>query len=561
MRTPVIFAAALCAAVATGGADFNVRDFGARGDGVANDAAAIQRALDACAKEGGGRVLLPQGTYLSGTVWLGDGTDFHLEKGAVLLGSPDLRDYNGKDAYPQNFGSKREGWSAAHLVIALERRNVSISGEGSIDGNARAFMQDIPLWYGYDGWLDGMLNARDQDAQSRPGPEVVFVECENVSVEGVTLRDMACWSCLFHGCDGVRISGVTVRNDRRYANTDGFDIDSCRNVVATGCDIETGDDCFALRGSPERLKNKSRICENVVISNNTCSSSANGIRIGVGRSAVRNVRIGDLRVNRAANGIRLQSAYRGKGALSISNVTVERAVLSNVLRGVVIESEADSPGAVLSDVRFSGLSISAPRPVEVRGSKLARPARVSFADIRVAGAEYPFLVRDADGVSYSGVDFGWGRFARVPPEPPETSGAYVSSDTSRPPYDPALYPDATPVVAPEGDFGALRQWLDRTGRADDEEAMCHFMERYYGTAWRVIRHYVRELYAQEVNRFKDVARIGSRDPYEAPRMPDGFRPRAAFLWKRAIDIAEIIDKAEPAYASHVRQSMPPGLLH
>ena len=179
----------------------------------------------------------------------------------------------------------------------------------------------------------------------------------------------------------------------------------------------------------------------------------------------------------------------------------------------------------------------------------------------MAGAECPFLVRDADGVSYSGVDFGWGRFARVPPEPPETSGAYVSSDTSRPPYDPALYPDATPVVAPEGDFGALRQWLDRTGRADDEEAMCHFMARYYGTAWRVIRHYVRELYAQDVNRFKDVARIGSRDPYEAPRMPEEFRSRAAFLWKRAIDIAEIIDKAEPAYASHVRQSMPPGLLH
>ena len=77
----------------------------------------------------------------------------------------------------------------------------------------------------------------------------------------------------------------------------------------------------------------------------------------------------------------------------------------------------------------------------------------------------------------------------------------------------------------------------------------------------MIRHYVRELYAQDINRFKELTKIGSRDPYEAPRMPDGFRPRAAFLWKRAIDIAEIIDKAEPAYASHVRQSIPPGLLH
>lgn len=552
--TAVLSWAAAC------GEDFNVRDFGAKGNGVENDTAAIQRALDLCAKEGGGRVILPPGTYRSGTVWLGDGTDFHLEKGAVLLGSPDLNDYNNEGAYPQNFGSKHEGWSAAHLVIALEKRDVSISGNGVIDGNARSFMQDVPLWYGYDSWFDGMLKARDSAAQARPGQEIVFVECTGVAVEDVTLRDMACWSCFFHGCERVRIANVKVRNDRRYANTDGFDIDSCREVVATGCDIETGDDCFAVRGSPERLKNRNRVCENVVISNNTCSSSANGVRIGVGRGAVRNVRICDLRVCRAPNGIRLQSAYRGNGALSICGVTVERASISNALRGVVVESEADSPGAVLSDIRFSDLDISASRPLEIRGSKQARPTRISFDGICVFEAEYPFLVREADDVVFSDVDFRWGRFPAIGTDiRPKVSGAIVSADTRRPQYNSALYPSAEPTLTQEGDFGALRQWLDMHGIVGDDEAVCHFMERYYGTAWRVIRQYLRELYSQEVNRFKDFSKIGIRDPCEAPRIPEGFRARAAYLWKRATDIAEIIDKAEPVYAEHVRRSMPPGL--
>ena len=93
------------------GAVYDVRTFGAKGDGEAKDTAALQCALDECAKTGG-KVVVPAGTYWIGSIYLGDNTELRLDEGATLLGSPDLSDYNEPDAYPQNWGSVREGWSA-----------------------------------------------------------------------------------------------------------------------------------------------------------------------------------------------------------------------------------------------------------------------------------------------------------------------------------------------------------------------------------------------------------------------------------------------------------------
>ena len=100
-RKLIIAVVALCAQGAVA-KDFDVRDFGAKGDGAAKDTAAIQRAVDACAKDGG-RVVVPSGTYLSGTVWLRNGVELHLAKGATLKGSTDQADYNANDCFPENF--------------------------------------------------------------------------------------------------------------------------------------------------------------------------------------------------------------------------------------------------------------------------------------------------------------------------------------------------------------------------------------------------------------------------------------------------------------------------
>ena len=406
------------ACAVSGDADFNVRTFGAKGDGTTKDTAAVQRALDACAKAGGGRVTVPPGIYLLGSVYLGDHTEFHLQEGATLLGSPDLADYNAPDAYPQNWGSKDEGWSAKHLILALEKQGVSITGRGAIDGNGRAFFADKPHRFGKIGWRDGAVNARDKANQGRPGQEIVFIECRDVAVRDITLRDMSCWSCFFHGCENVTVGGVTVRNNLTYLNSDGFDIDSCRNVTVGDCDIVTGDDAIAIRGSPARLKNPAKVCEDVRVSNIVCRVSADGVRVGVGSGTIRNVRVSDMKIEHAGRGLHLQCFYgkpRGKG-VDISDISFERISTRDVCEAIHVGVGSDTGAATLSDIRFSHISAEGFAPAVVCGGRDTRVRGVTFTDCsfnrtRPVSKEPPydvegvFRVQSADDVSFANCKF------------------------------------------------------------------------------------------------------------------------------------------------------------
>ena len=339
-------------------ATYSVRDFGAKGDGATKDTAAVQKALDACAKSGGGRVTVPSGTYLIGSVYLGDRTELNLEKGATLLGSPDLDDYNAPDAYPQNWGSPNEGWSAKHLILALEKRNVAITGEGTVDGNGRAFFDDKPQYFGKIGWRQGGINARGKRSeQRRPGQEIVFIECSGVEVRGITFRDMSCWSCFFHGCENVTVGGVTVRNGIRNLNTDAFDVDSCRNVRIGDCDIVTGDDAIAIRGSPARLKDPTKVCENVRVSNIVCRVSADGVRVGVGNGTIRNVRVSNMRIESSGRALHVQCCYGtpkagAKVGVDISDITFENITICDTAEAVCVMAGAPTSTAKLRDIRF-----------------------------------------------------------------------------------------------------------------------------------------------------------------------------------------------------------------
>jgi len=112
----------------------NVKDFGAVGDGVTKDTAAVQRAVNA-----GGMVNFPPGTYLCGTIYLKSHGGIHLESGAVLLASPDREDYNADDFCPQNRVFVSEHVTGAHFIVAAEQTDITICGEGCIDGNRQSF--------------------------------------------------------------------------------------------------------------------------------------------------------------------------------------------------------------------------------------------------------------------------------------------------------------------------------------------------------------------------------------------------------------------------------------
>ena len=426
-KTARIVVAVAVLGAAARAADFNVRDFGATGDGSTKDTAAVQRALDRCAGTGG-RVVVPPGTYLVGSIYLGDRTELHLEEGATLLGSPDLADYNAPDAYPQNWNSVTEGWSAKHLVLALEKKGVSITGHGTIDGNGRAFFADKPRGRGKITWRDGSINARDYEHQGRPGQEIVFIECSDMSVRDVTLRDMSCWSCFFHGCENVTVGGVTVRNGILNINTDGFDVDSCRHVRIGDCDIVTGDDAIAIRGSPARLRNPAKACEDVRVSNIVCRVSADGVRVGVGDGTIRGVRISDMKIEHSGRGLHVQCCYGNKPrrGVDISDVAFSRISIRDTAQAILVGAGSATSQAALHDIRFAGVDAESILPFAVEGGGSTRAKGVSFVNcsFRIVGAVHgveetcradepagfrsgAFRIASAEGVSFRNCRLSW----------------------------------------------------------------------------------------------------------------------------------------------------------
>lgn len=273
----------------------NVKDFGAVGDGSANDTAAIQRAIDS-----GGIVRIPRGVYVTGTLYLKSNGGLHLEAGAVLRASHSRADYNADDFCPQNAVFSAESVTGAHLIVAVEQENISLSGEGCIDGDALYWMTEKWGWH---------LKSNPE----RPGQMIFFAECRGVQIRDLSLKNASYWHLFLHGCEEVIVSGVRISGHPLVINNDGIDIDCCRNVVVSGCLIDTADDALTLRAGAARLR-RPKACENIVIGNCILRSGfANAIRVGVGSGEIRNACFSNIMIREGTRtGICFVSMYNPK---------------------------------------------------------------------------------------------------------------------------------------------------------------------------------------------------------------------------------------------------------
>jgi len=218
-------------------------------DGATLNTRALQEAIDRCAKAGGGEVLIPPGRYLTGTLHLRDRVGLYLESGAVLLGSPRLEDYPQlKDAIP----SFTSTYTHRCLIRADAASDVAIRGYGAIDGNGTAF--------------EGEYEVRPYLLR--------FIGCKGVHMQGVTLRNSAMWVQHYLDCEDVLIEGIRVRSRRRHVNNDGIDIDSCRRVRISNCDIDCGDDAIVLKATT------SLPCRDIVITNCILSTLCSAFKLG-----------------------------------------------------------------------------------------------------------------------------------------------------------------------------------------------------------------------------------------------------------------------------------------
>ena len=294
----------------------NIKDFGATGAADQLCTGIIQQAIEEGSARGGETIYFPAGTYLTGTIYLKSNITLYLENGALLLGSSNPADYNADDFCPQNTVFVREKVSGAHLIVAVEVENVAITGHGRIDGNRKAFSdrtwKEHPKVFEFPEW--------------RPGQMLFFCECKNVTIENVQLYHSPYWTCFLHGCEDVCVTGVRIWNDQRTWNGDGIDIDCCTRVTISNCNIDSGDDCITLRGSLKPLKNQSRLCQFVTITNCILRTKANAFRIGVGNGSIRDCLISNCIIRETRTGICIISKY---GQQSVG-VQIENIQFNNI---------------------------------------------------------------------------------------------------------------------------------------------------------------------------------------------------------------------------------------
>lgn len=299
-------------------ADFNVTGYGAKGNGVTDDAKAIQRAIDACSASGGGSVVFPSGkTFMAGPLHLKSNVDLHLQPNSVLLANPDEAVYT-ESAFRENRG---EGMM---WISGKDIQNISITGRGRIDGNGVAFM-GRELSDSYE-----LKPVTDFD----PRPHVLtLVNASNVKINGVTIANSAYWTVHLVGCYDVAISDISLLNNLKIRNGDGIDIDHSRKVRISNCFIESGDDCICLKN--RREFEEYGPCEDVVVTNCIMTSRSCAVKIGSeNMDAIRRVLFDNCIITKSNRGIGIQNRDEGTVSdVTFSNMTVDCRLFSDVWWG------------------------------------------------------------------------------------------------------------------------------------------------------------------------------------------------------------------------------------
>ena len=379
---------------------FDVGGYGARGDGVAKDTAAIQAAVDAAHEAGGGTVEFSPGTYLTGSIWLRDNVDFHLGPGATLKGSSDPADYCASNCCPQNAPSSKRGdnTSGGHLLLGVGVKNVTLRGPGKIDGNSSAFILDA----------SGRPFKSKRDVVWRPAQMVWFVDSSDIRITDVEIADSPYWSCFIQNCDRVWIRGCYVHTERRRYHTfngDGIDIDRSRWVTISGCRIDTADDCITLRASAANRLSDPHDCAYVTVSDCNLSTSCNAIRPGVGEGRIHDATFSNITISDTRTAFNFVAAYgptsRGPDitGIRVHNVRVDAQLFLRM-------HHMFSTEALFKDIVFDGISGTVRQPSRIYAKKTRPFENIAFrnvelpcgyvgfhADVRIDGGTFaPVLI-------------------------------------------------------------------------------------------------------------------------------------------------------------------------
>ena len=343
--------------------EFNVMEYGAHGDGVHHDGAAISAAIAACHAAGGGKVIVPSGTYLTGPIVLCNNLNLHIEAGATVLFSRDFKEYplvitpyEGK----QTVACRSPLWGEG-------LKNISITGGGTFDGQGDAWRPIYRFHFSESEWRSmlpdyGIVDERrgiwwpSEDAMKgepvvkqlrkqsgsphiedysvahdylRPSL-VKLINCKNVLLDGPTFQNSPTWNIHIVFCRDVKVQNISVFNPWYAPNGDGIDIESCRNVEICDCFLDVGDDAICLKSGkgPEALR-RAQPCENILIKGCTVLHGHGGVTVGSETSGgIHNVKVWDCVFRGTDVGVRFKTC-RGRGGV-VKDIDIRNLTMSNI---------------------------------------------------------------------------------------------------------------------------------------------------------------------------------------------------------------------------------------
>ena len=351
--------------------EINVLDYGAKGDGVNIDTAAIQTAIDDCSRLGGGRVLIPGGhTFLTGSLILRSNIEFHIEMGAELIAVKDIEKYSYfKDLHNLNTDMKvpsyvncdYEGKPKQYFIYAKDASNVAITGFGKIDASEEIFYGDLS-----EEFIDGSYYPRI--------PVLYLENVKQLTIKDITISRSAFWTVHMIGCRDVLIDGIRIYNNMKLANCDGIDPDHCKDVRINNCYIECADDCIVFKNTAAYREYGA--CENISVTNCTLKSSSAAFKFGTESCGeFRNFTISNCNV-KGIRGISMQLRDDGKiSNVLFSNINIETEREYYVFWGeaepiaiTAIDRNETTHAGQISNIKFDNINCNSENGILIYGN-------------------------------------------------------------------------------------------------------------------------------------------------------------------------------------------------
>ena len=338
---------------------YNIVAYGAKADGKTNNTAAIQSAIDKASANGGGRVLVPAGKFVTGVIEIKSGVELHLAANAVLLATTRRSDYG-----PEK---------ASALIVAEGQQNIGITGPGTIDGQAELLIKDIYTMLKNGSLKDREWQKYNEWGQMRPEENnrpklILFKNCKDITIKKVTIKNGLCWIQDYRSCSNMIIDSIHVLSNT-FLNNDGIDLVDCKHVKLTNSSFDVADDGICLKSyDPQGL------CEDIYIANCKVRSSASAFKMGTASfGGFKDITVRNIYVyNTFRSAIALETVDGG----IVENIDIRGVTAKNTGNAIFIrlgKRQANVPPGHLKGVYICNVKVQVPAGKPDAGYQMEGP--------------------------------------------------------------------------------------------------------------------------------------------------------------------------------------------